>query len=148
MVTWSRLPSQLLTLLDGVDELNNVLLVGMTNRRDLIDSALLRPGRLEVECELAAPDLAGRLQILRIHAAKLRLAANVSLVATAEHTPSFTGAELAGLLRSAASFALQRALGELDTDSEELLLAAEDVELRDGDLAKVRHAKTATLLFS
>ena len=53
--------------MDGVDQLNNILIIGMTNRKDMIDEALLRPGRLEVHMEIGLPDEAGRLQILNIH---------------------------------------------------------------------------------
>src|ERR1700742_4128247 len=64
--------NQLLTKLDGVDQLNNILIIGMTNRRDMIDEALLRPGRLEVQIEIGLPDENGRLQILNIHTSRLR----------------------------------------------------------------------------
>lgn len=64
--------NQLLSKLDGVDQLNNILLIGMTNRKDLIDDALLRPGRLEVHVEISLPDEAGRQQIIGIHTAKAR----------------------------------------------------------------------------
>jgi hypothetical protein len=57
---------------DGVDALNNILLIGMTNRRDMLDEALLRPGRLEVQIEIGLPDEKGRLQILKIHTGKVR----------------------------------------------------------------------------
>jgi len=63
--------NQLLTKIDGVDALNNILLIGMTNRKDMLDDALLRPGRLEVQVEIGLPDDAGRLQILQIHTAKM-----------------------------------------------------------------------------
>lgn len=70
-------------LTDGVDQLNNVLVIGMTNRKDLIDEALLRPGRLEVQMEISLPDEHGRVQILKIHTANLRenkrIAADVDL---------------------------------------------------------------------
>ena len=59
--------NQLLSKIDGVDSLNNILLIGMTNRKDMIDDALLRPGRLEVHVEIGLPDLKGRMQILNIH---------------------------------------------------------------------------------
>ena len=58
--------------MDGVDQLNNILIIGMTNRLDMIDEALLRPGRLEVHMEISLPDENGRLQILNIHTSKMR----------------------------------------------------------------------------
>ncbi|XP_062103634.1 vesicle-fusing ATPase-like [Humulus lupulus] len=64
--------NQLLTKIDGVEALNNVLLIGMTNRKDLLDEALLRPGRLEVQVEISLPDENGRLQILQIHTNKMK----------------------------------------------------------------------------
>lgn len=64
--------NQLLSKIDGVDSLNNVLIIGMTNRKDLIDDALLRPGRLEVHVEIGLPDEAGRIQILNIHTGACR----------------------------------------------------------------------------
>ena len=64
--------NQLLTKIDGVDALNNILLIGMTNRKDMLDEAMLRPGRLEVMIEIGLPDEKGRLQILKIHTSKVR----------------------------------------------------------------------------
>lgn len=63
--------NQLLSKMDGVDQLNNILIIGMTNRMDMIDEALLRPGRLEVHIEISLPDEPGRLQILNVHTAKV-----------------------------------------------------------------------------
>ena len=63
--------NQLLSKIDGVEALDNILLIGMTNRRELLDEALLRPGRLEVQVEIGLPDEAGRLQILQIHTGKV-----------------------------------------------------------------------------
>merc|ERR1719262_1852629 len=64
--------NQLLSKIDGVDALNNILLIGMTNRKDLIDEALLRPGRLEVHVEISLPDEKGRVEILNIHTKSMR----------------------------------------------------------------------------
>jgi len=64
--------NQLLTKIDGVDQLNNILVIGMTNRRDMIDEALLRPGRLEVQMEISLPNEQGRVQILNIHTKRMR----------------------------------------------------------------------------
>ena len=104
--------NQLLTKIDGVDALDNILLIGMTNRKDMLDDALLRPGRLEVQVEVGLPDERGRLQILKIHTSKMSansyLAADVDLAELAAVTKNFSGAEIEGLVKSAASFALAR----------------------------------------
>jgi len=108
------LVNQLLTKIDGVDSLNNILLIGMTNRKDLLDEALLRPGRLEVHIEIGLPDQNGRLQILKIHTSKMSknsfLDKSVALEALAELTRNFSGAEIEGLVASAVSFALNKHL--------------------------------------
>ena len=104
--------NQLLTKIDGVDALDNILLIGMTNRRDMLDDALLRPGRLEVQVEVGLPDEAGRAQIFAIHTARMAehafLGADVDLGGLAARTKNFSGAEIEGLVKSAASFALNR----------------------------------------
>ncbi|KAK8966168.1 Vesicle-fusing ATPase [Platanthera guangdongensis] len=106
------LVNQLLSKIDGVDALNNVLLIGMTNRKDLLEDALLRPGRLEVHVEIKLPEEDGRLQILQIHTNKLNenscLAADVNLHTLAARTKNFSGAELEGVVKSAVSFAMNR----------------------------------------
>ncbi|KAL6282325.1 hypothetical protein ACE6H2_013254 [Prunus campanulata] len=106
--------NQLLTKIDGVESLNNVLLIGMTNRKDLLDEALLRPGRLEVQIEISLPDENGRLQILQIHTNKMKessfLAPDVNLQELAARTKNYSGAELEGVVKSAVSFALNRQL--------------------------------------
>ena len=98
--------------MDGVDQLNNILIIGMTNRLDMIDEALLRPGRLEVHMEISLPDEKGRLQILDIHTAKMRtngvMDHDVDLLELAQLTKNFSGAELSGLVKSATSFAFNR----------------------------------------
>ncbi|KAK3321121.1 P-loop containing nucleoside triphosphate hydrolase protein [Cercophora scortea] len=104
--------NQLLSKLDGVDQLNNILLIGMTNRKDMIDDALLRPGRLEVQIEISLPDEFGRAQILKIHTAKMLenkvMEADVNLAELAEKTKNFSGAEISGLVKSATSYAFSR----------------------------------------
>ncbi|KAJ8626751.1 hypothetical protein MRB53_020058 [Persea americana] len=104
--------NQLLTKIDGVESLNNVLLIGMTNRKDLLDEALLRPGRLEVQVEISLPDESGRLQILHIHTKKMSensfLDKDVNLDELAKMTKNYSGAELEGVVKSAVSFALNR----------------------------------------
>lgn len=104
--------NQLLSKLDGVDQLNNILLIGMTNRMDLIDDALLRPGRLEVHMEISLPDEFGRSQILKIHTQKMRdnkvMDQDVDLAELAHLTKNFSGAEINGLVKSATSFAFNR----------------------------------------
>ncbi|CAE7229796.1 unnamed protein product [Rhizoctonia solani] len=104
--------NQLLSKMDGVDQLNNILIIGMTNRKDMIDEALLRPGRLEVHMEISLPDENGRLQILKIHTASMRqhgvLDSDVDIAELAARTKNFSGAELNGLVKSATSFAMNR----------------------------------------
>uniref|UniRef100_A0A8D3DRI3 Vesicle-fusing ATPase n=1 Tax=Scophthalmus maximus TaxID=52904 RepID=A0A8D3DRI3_SCOMX len=104
--------NQLLSKIDGVEQLNNILVIGMTNRPDLIDDALLRPGRLEVKMEIGLPDERGRIQILHIHTAKMRqyqlLANDVDVKELAVETKNYSGAELEGLVRAAQSTAMNR----------------------------------------
>lgn len=87
--------NQLLSKIDGVNSLNNILVIGMTNRKDLIDPALLRPGRLEVHVEIGLPSERGREQILTIHTKKMletgRLGHDVDLKQLAERTKNFSG---------------------------------------------------------
>ncbi|KAL7371821.1 hypothetical protein ABVT39_005691 [Epinephelus coioides] len=104
--------NQLLSKIDGVEQLNNILVIGMTNRPDLIDEALLRPGRLEVKMEIGLPDEKGRIQILNIHTAKMRqhdlLSTDVDIKELAVETKNYSGAELEGLVRAAQSTAMNR----------------------------------------
>jgi vesicle-fusing ATPase len=104
--------NQLLAKMDGVDQLNNILIIGMTNRKDMIDEALLRPGRLEVHMEISLPDEHGRFQILNIHTAKMRtngvMDHDVNLQELSKLTKNFSGAEIGGLVKSATSFAFNR----------------------------------------
>ncbi|KAF3025605.1 transport between ER and Golgi ATPase protein [Neopestalotiopsis sp. 37M] len=115
--------NQLLTKLDGVDQLNNILLIGMTNRKDMIDDALLRPGRLEVHVEISLPDEHGRQQIFKIHTSKMRehgrIDGDVNLADLAARTKNFSGAEINGLVKAASSYAFTRQvkIGDLSNPS-------------------------------
>uniref|UniRef100_A0A8C9ZKI9 Vesicle-fusing ATPase n=1 Tax=Sander lucioperca TaxID=283035 RepID=A0A8C9ZKI9_SANLU len=104
--------NQLLSKIDGVEQLNNILVIGMTNRPDLIDDALMRPGRFEVKMEISLPDEKGRVQILTIHTNKMRsfnlLAPDVDIKELAAETKNYSGAELEGLVRAAQSTAMNR----------------------------------------
>ena len=129
--------NQLLSKIDGVDSLNNILLIGMTNRKDMIDDALLRPGRLEVHVEIGLPDTKGRLQILHIHTRSMkeskRLAPDVPkrLPEIAEKTKNFSGAEIEGLVKAASSFALGRCIDHKNLskapDTSKLILRYDDL---------------------
>ncbi|GAA5990739.1 hypothetical protein JCM10908_003214 [Rhodotorula pacifica] len=127
--------NQLLSKMDGVDQLNNILLIGMTNRLDMIDEALLRPGRLEVHIEISLPDEHGRVQILTIHTAKMRqngvMGPDVDLMELASMTKNFSGAEIGGLVKSATSFAFNRhvkvgTLAALSDDIDKMQVVRED----------------------
>ncbi|KAI0355356.1 vesicular-fusion protein SEC18 [Trametes cingulata] len=127
--------NQLLSKMDGVDQLNNILIIGMTNRLDMIDEALLRPGRLEVHMEISLPDEKGRVQILNIHTAKMRqngvMDPDVDLYELAALTKNFSGAEISGLVKSATSFAFSRhvkvgTLAGISDDVENLRVKRED----------------------
>lgn len=106
--------NQLLSKIDGVDSLNNILLIGMTNRIDMIDDAILRPGRFGIHLKLELPNNTGRLQILKIHTKSLRenklLHSNVSLEAYSELTENYSGAELELLVQEATSYLISRQL--------------------------------------
>ncbi|XP_068119504.1 vesicle-fusing ATPase isoform X2 [Hyperolius riggenbachi] len=128
--------NQLLSKIDGVEQLNNILVIGMTNRPDLIDEALLRPGRLEVKMEIGLPDEKGRVQILNIHTARMRdhglLSLDVDIPELAQDTKNFSGAELEGLVRAAQSTAMNRhikATTKVEVDMEK----AERLQVTRGD---------------
>jgi transitional endoplasmic reticulum ATPase len=105
-----RVVSQLLTELDGIEELKGVTVLAATNRLDRVDPALLRPGRFDFLAELPTPDAEARLDILRIHTREIPLATDVSLEALAEETEGLTGADLEALCRQAAMLAVREFL--------------------------------------
>ena len=94
--------NQLLVEMDGFDERANIILIAATNRPDILDPALLRPGRFDRQIAVEAPDLKGREAILKVHAQGKPLTAQVDLRQIAKRTPGFTGADLANVLNEAA----------------------------------------------
>jgi len=100
--------NQLLAELDGFDPSTGVILLAATNRPEVLDPALLRPGRFDRQVVVDRPDRTGRLEILKVHVAKVQLAANVDLDQVAGLTPGFTGADLANLVNEAAIVATRR----------------------------------------
>ncbi|MGC8932069.1 MAG: CDC48 family AAA ATPase [Candidatus Methanodesulfokora sp.] len=102
-----RVVSQMLTEIDGIQTLKNVIVIGATNRPDLLDPAILRPGRLEKLIYVPPPDLEGRHKILKVLTRKVPLAKDVDLMAIAMRTNGFSGADLAALVREAALNAMR-----------------------------------------
>lgn len=148
--------NQLLSKIDGVDSLNNILLIGMTNRKDMIDDALLRPGRLEVHVEIGLPDEKGRIQVLNIHTKNMKEHNRIQpdviqrIPELAKLTKNFSGAEIEGLVKAATSFALTRCVDVKDLskapDEENLILNFKDFERALNDVEPKFGAKSAELM--
>ena len=100
--------NQLLTEMDGFEGNTGIIIIAATNRPDVLDSALLRPGRFDRQVIVDAPDLKGRIGILDVHARNKKLAPEISIEAIARRTPGFTGADLANLLNEAAILTARR----------------------------------------
>ncbi|MBH8572952.1 ATP-dependent zinc metalloprotease FtsH [Nostocaceae cyanobacterium CENA369] len=100
--------NQLLTEMDGFEGNTGIIIIAATNRPDVLDAALLRPGRFDRQVIVDAPDLKGRLEILKVHARNKKIDSSVSLDAIARRTPGFTGADLANLLNEAAILTARR----------------------------------------
>ncbi|MBU2075749.1 MAG: ATP-dependent zinc metalloprotease FtsH, partial [Actinobacteria bacterium] len=107
--------NQLLVEMDGFDVRGGVILIAATNRPDVLDPALLRPGRFDRQIQVDAPDLAGREQILKVHSRGKPIATDVNLISVARRTPGFSGADLANVLNEAALLTA-RANGKLITN--------------------------------
>lgn len=105
-----RVVNTILAEMDGLEELQSVVVIGATNRPNLIDPALLRPGRFDELIYVPVPDAAGRRRILAIHVERMPLAADVDLDRLAERTDRFTGADLEDLVRRAGLFALRESM--------------------------------------
>jgi transitional endoplasmic reticulum ATPase len=121
-----RVVNTLLAEMDGVEEMQSVVVIGATNRPNLIDPALLRPGRLDELVYVTVPDAAGRRRILDIHTAKMPLAGDVDLDVIAKRAERFTGADLEDLTRRAGMVALRRSL-----DASEVTMADFEEALKD-----------------
>ncbi len=108
--------NQLLTEMDGFEGNTGIIIVAATNRPDVLDQALMRPGRFDRQVVVDRPDYSGRLQILEVHARGKTLSKDVDLDKVARRTPGFTGADLANLLNEAAILAARRQLTEVSMD--------------------------------
>jgi vesicle-fusing ATPase len=115
--------NQFLSMIDGVHAIENIFIIGLTNRKDLLDDALLRPGRLEVHVEIGLPDVTGREQIFRIHTSKMSdnnmMNPNVDLKKLANDTENFSGAEIESVVKNASSFALNELLSDNNRELKE-----------------------------
>jgi len=112
-----RVVSQFLTELDGIEELKGVIVLAATNRRDIVDPAVLRPGRFDLMFELPLPDKTSRMAILKIHTRGKPLARGVGLEAMAQATNGYSGADLAALCNKAALLAIREYLETHDGES-------------------------------
>ncbi|MDE1766804.1 MAG: CDC48 family AAA ATPase, partial [Thaumarchaeota archaeon] len=123
-----RLVSQLLTEIDGLEELHNVLVIGATNRVDLIDSALLRPGRFDRIIEVPLPDSKGRRNIFEIHTKKKPLTKGIDLARLVEMTDGFSGAEIEGVCNRAATSAIRRYVDNREKSVKSIKITQGDFE--------------------
>lgn len=122
--------NQMLVEMDGFDENEGVIIIAATNRADVLDPALLRPGRFDRQVVVPAPDVAGREEILKVHLRKLPLAPDVEPKIIARGTPGFSGAELANLANEAALLAARRnkktiTMRELEEAKDKVMMGAE-----------------------
>ncbi|WP_282754464.1 ATP-dependent zinc metalloprotease FtsH [Desulfuromonas thiophila] len=122
--------NQLLVEMDGFESNEGVILIAATNRPDVLDPALLRPGRFDRQVVVPRPDIKGRTTILRVHARKVPVADSVDLEVVAKGTPGFSGADLANLINEAALLAArankeQVDMGDLEAAKDKVLMGAE-----------------------
>ncbi|MCE0722280.1 MULTISPECIES: ATP-dependent zinc metalloprotease FtsH [Legionella] len=122
--------NQLLVEMDGFEGSEGVIVVAATNRPDVLDPALLRPGRFDRQVVVPLPDIRGREQILRVHLQKVPVDSNVDIMAIARGTPGFSGADLANLVNEAALFAARAnkrkvSMAELDNAKDKIMMGAE-----------------------
>lgn len=149
--------NQLLTEMDGFEGNTGIIIIAATNRPDVLDAALLRPGRFDRQVIVDAPDIKGRLEILKVHARNKKLDTGVSLEAIARRTPGFTGADLANLLNEAAILTARRrkeaiTLTEIDDAVDRVVAGMEGTPLVDSKSKRliayheVGHALVGTVL--
>ncbi|MFY7931311.1 MAG: ATP-dependent zinc metalloprotease FtsH2, partial [Microcystis aeruginosa] len=149
--------NQLLTEMDGFEGNTGIIIIAATNRPDVLDSALMRPGRFDRQITVDAPDFKGRLEILDVHARNKKLANDVSIEAIARRTPGFSGADLANLLNEAAILTARRrkeaiTLLEIDDAVDRVIAGMEGTPLVDSKSKRliayheVGHAIVGTLL--
>ena len=119
--------SQILTEIDGLEELQNVLIIGATNRLDIVDEALLRPGRFDRIIEISNPDSKGREHIFRIHTKKKPLANDVNITKLVELTSGFSGAEIGAVANRAAITALKRYVSGKLQNLKEIKISQQDL---------------------
>ena len=113
-----RMVSQLLSLLDGFNRRGVVIVIGLTNKLELLEPALLSPGRFDKIIEINLPEEKGRDEIFRIHTRNMPLEKSVSIRELAESTQNFSGADISGVCKEASLFALKRYLPQIDLDCE------------------------------
>jgi transitional endoplasmic reticulum ATPase len=115
-----RIVSQLLTLMDGIKQRAGVVVIGATNRPNVIDPALRRFGRFDREIDIGVPDEAGRLEILRIHTKNMKLDPSVDPEAIAKQTHGFVGADIASLCTEAAMQCIREKMDYIDMDDDDI----------------------------
>jgi cell division protease FtsH len=149
--------NQLLTEMDGFEGNSGIIIIAATNRADVLDSALLRPGRFDRQVMVDVPDIKGRMEILKVHSRNKKLAEDVSLETIARRTPGFSGADLANLLNEAAILTARRrkeatTLAEIDDAVDRVIAGMEGKPLTDGRSKRliayheVGHALVGTLV--
>jgi cell division protease FtsH len=149
--------NQMLTEMDGFEGNTGIIIIAATNRPDVLDSALLRPGRFDRQVQVDPPDINGRIEILNVHARNKKLGEDISLDAIARRTPGFSGADLANLLNEAAILTARRrkdAISNLEIDDavDRVVAGMEGTPLIDGKSKRliayheIGHAIVATLV--
>merc|ERR1712127_225400 len=149
--------NQLLTEMDGFEGNTGIIVIAATNRVDVLDSALLRPGRFDRQVTVDVPDVRGRLEILNVHARNKKLSDEISLEVIARRTPGFSGADLANLLNEAAILTARRkkdatTMSEVDAAIDRVIAGMEGTALVDSKTKRliayheVGHAIVGTLL--